>query len=106
MDVLNGRIGGRLGLEGTKTILQRGLYMECIIKGEFKKIRDFKKKDGSSGQSVEMYVDGDRGEIMNFGLDGHLAEVTKSLGKRVTVVAEIRLYDGRMVANLKKITEG
>lgn len=93
-------------LESVKTILKRGCVMECVIKGELKKVREFVKRDGSKGKSVEMYVEGERGEIVNFGLDGHEAEVIKSLGKKVTVTAEIRIYDGRMVANLKKISEG
>jgi len=93
-------------LESVKSILKRGCVMECVIKGELKKVREFNKKDGSKGKSVEMYVEGDRGEIVNFGLDGHESEVMKCLGKKVTVIAEIRVYDGRMVANLKKVTEG
>lgn len=91
-------------LESVKTILQRGVIMECTIKGELKKIREFAKKDGSKGQSVEMYVDGDRGEIVNFGLDGHVNEVMKCLGKKVVVVAEMYMFNGRLVANIKKVT--
>jgi len=79
--------------------------MKITVEGQVMKIREYVKKDKSTGYMADIYVDGTRPTLVNSGLDGTVEEVRKFVGKVCLIDFELGNYDGRAVYNLTGIRQ-
>ncbi len=69
--------------------------MKITVEGQVMKIREYLKKDKTTGVQADVYVDGVRPTLVNSGMDVSVEEVKKFIGKVALIDFEVSKYDGR-----------
>lgn len=90
-DVLDGVVDDLL-----TDLFNGGCVMEIMVNAELKKVGEYLKKDKSTGYQIELYVDGDRGTVIQALIaPEQKKDLLPLLDKKIKAKLELSFFDGR-----------